>query len=125
MDYESSRTRALGCWEGFSALAGTIKEWTTNTPTPDFSPSADYCNFLIDVGFGQDCPAETRKFWTETIQTNYQGHDGRRRARMAAINLRERDGLHSRLADVKCPVLWMHGTSDQVYSVSCSIPCCL
>lgn len=37
---------------------------------------------------------------------------------MAAINLRERDGLHSRLSDVKCPVLWMHGTSDQVYSVS-------
>ncbi|KAI5371127.1 putative alpha/beta hydrolase-1, epoxide hydrolase [Septoria linicola] len=118
MDYESSRTRALGCWGGFDALAGTIKEWTTKTPTPDFFPSADYCNFLIDVGFGQDCPAETRKLWTETIQANYKGDDGRRRGRMAAINLRERDGLHSRLSDVKCPVLWMHGTSDQVYSVA-------
>jgi len=37
---------------------------------------------------------------------------------MAAINLRERDGLHGRLPDVKCPVLWLHGTDDVVYSVS-------
>ena len=37
---------------------------------------------------------------------------------MAAINLRERDGLHSRLFDVRCPVLWLHGTSDAVYSVA-------
>ena len=34
--------------------------------------------------------------------------DGRRRARMAAINLRERDGLHGRLFDVECPVMWLH-----------------
>lgn len=37
---------------------------------------------------------------------------------MAAINLAERDGLHSRLPDVRCPVLWLHGTSDAVYSVA-------
>lgn len=30
---------------------------------------------------------------------------------MAAINLAERDGLHGRLSDVKCPVLWLHGNS--------------
>lgn len=37
---------------------------------------------------------------------------------MAAINLRECDGLHGRLFDVRCPVLWLHGTDDAVYSVS-------
>lgn len=55
---------------------------------------------------------------------------------MAAINLRERDGLHGRLFDVKCPVMWLHvsglpqlecdwafsqgyqGTEDAVYSVA-------
>lgn len=37
---------------------------------------------------------------------------------MATINLRDRDGLHGRLADVKCPVLWLHGTKDVVYSVA-------
>ncbi|KAK5109591.1 hypothetical protein LTR16_005749, partial [Cryomyces antarcticus] len=53
-----------------------------------------------------------------TIKSNYKGDDGRRRARMAAINLRERDGLHGRLFDIRCPVLWLHGTSDAVYSVA-------
>ncbi|WP_405164603.1 alpha/beta hydrolase [Nocardia sp. NBC_01499] len=33
------------------------------------------------------------------------------------MNLRDRDGLHGRLDDVRCPVLWLHGTADQVYSV--------
>ena len=27
---------------------------------------------------------------------------------MAAINLRDRDGLHGRLFDIKCPVMWLH-----------------
>jgi pimeloyl-ACP methyl ester carboxylesterase len=37
---------------------------------------------------------------------------------MAAINLRDRDGLHLRAGDVVCPVLWLHGTDDAVYSVA-------
>lgn len=40
-----------------------------------------------------------------------------RYVRMAAINLRDRDGLQGRLFDVRCPVQWLHGTSDAVYSV--------
>lgn len=118
MDFESERTRQLGCWNGFETLGGQISEWTSDSPTPDFKPAEDYCNFLIDIGFGANVDSETRKFWVETIQSNYTGDDGRRRARMAAINLRERDGLHSRLFDVRCPVLWLHGTQDQVYSVA-------
>ena len=118
MDSESERTRQLGCWNGFEALAGTIAEWTSNSATHDFKPSEDYCNFLVDTGFGPKTDPETRKLWKEIIQSNYTGDSGRRRARMAAINLRERDGLHSRLYDVRCPVLWLHGTEDQVYSVA-------
>lgn len=108
MDYESERTRAHGCWDGVAACTGPINEWTTNQKTDDFEPSEDYCNFLIDIGFGKDCDKETRDFWVKEIKANYQGDDGRRRARMAAINLRERDGLHGRLFDVRCPVLWLH-----------------
>lgn len=37
---------------------------------------------------------------------------------MAAINLSDRDGLHNRLPDVQCPVLWLHGTVDAVLSVA-------
>jgi pimeloyl-ACP methyl ester carboxylesterase len=59
-----------------------------------------------------------RDFWRKTIKANYQGDDGRRHAKMAAINLRERDGLHGRLFDVRCLVLWLHGTDDVFYSVA-------
>ena len=52
------------------------------------------------------------------MQTNYAGDDGRKRLRISTINLRDRDGLHARLAGVRCPVLWMHGTEDKVYSIA-------
>ncbi len=117
MDYESERTRKLGCWDGVAANTGAITGWTTNEKTPNFEPDDGFCNFLIDIGFGKDCDSNVRDFWTKTIKGNYQGEDGRRRARMAAINLRDRDGLHGRLFDVRCPVMWLHGTADAVYSV--------
>ncbi|KAK5069093.1 hypothetical protein LTR16_009560, partial [Cryomyces antarcticus] len=51
MDYESERTRKLGCWDGYEACTGPINEWTTNDKTTDFEPDQDYCDFLIDIGF--------------------------------------------------------------------------
>jgi pimeloyl-ACP methyl ester carboxylesterase len=117
MDYESERTRKLGCWDGVAACTGPIDQWTT-APTPTFQPDEGYCNFLVDTGLGKNCDPSVRDFRIKKIRENYQGDDGRRRARMAAINLRERDGLHGRLFDVQCPVLWLHGTDDAVYSVS-------
>ncbi|KAL8813083.1 MAG: hypothetical protein Q9223_003524 [Gallowayella weberi] len=118
LDYESERTRSLGCWNGPSLLTGNIDAWTSKTPTPDFEPEDEFCNFLIDIGFGKDCDKSVRDFWVKTIKSNYRGDDGRRRARMAAINLRERDGLLGRLFDVQCPVMWLHGTEDAVYSIA-------
>ncbi|KAK5715854.1 hypothetical protein LTR17_016608 [Elasticomyces elasticus] len=117
MDYESERTRSLGCWNGPEDLQANIEAWTTNDKTDDFEPHEDYANFLIDIGFGKDCPKDARAYWVKEIKANYKGDDGRRRIRMAAINLAQRDGLHARLSDVRCPVLWLHGTADPVYSV--------
>jgi pimeloyl-ACP methyl ester carboxylesterase len=117
MDFESERTRKLGCWNAPDLLTGSINEWTTNTTTADFALQEDYCNLLVDLGFGKDCSSEARKFWVEAIKSNYQGDKGRKRLRMATINLRDRDGLHGRVADVRCPVIWLHGTADPVYSV--------
>lgn len=108
MDAESERTRSLGCWDGAAACTGPINDWTTTQATPDFEPDTSYCDFLIDIGFGENCDKSTRDFWRKEIKANYQGDDGRKRARVAAINLKERDGLHSRLHDVRCPVLWLH-----------------
>lgn len=112
LDYESPRSRDLGCWHSVEPLAERITGefgTTSNKPTPDFTPSTDFCNFLIDVGFGkEESPEDVRKFWNDEIKKNYQGDEGRRRIRMCAINLRDRDGLHLRLSDVVCPVLWLH-----------------
>ncbi|KAI9799248.1 MAG: hypothetical protein M1833_004126 [Piccolia ochrophora] len=118
MDYESERTRKLGCWDGVTLNTGPINEWTSTSTTPSFVPDDAFCNFLIDVGFGKSFEASERDFWVKTIQANYQGDDGRRRIRMTAINLRDRDGLHGRVFDVRCPVMWLHGTEDAVYSVA-------
>ena len=84
-----------------------IPSQRSGSPRARSDCSAD-CDFLIDIGFGKNCPQETRDFWRKEIQANYQGDDGRKRARMAAINLRDRDGLHGRLFDVRCPVMWLH-----------------
>lgn len=118
MDYESERSRRLGCWDGAAAATGSINEWTTTSSTPDFEPSDDFTEFLVTSGFGKDCTQETRDYWVKETKSNYQGDAGRLRARMCAINLRERDGLHGRLFDIRCPVLWLHGTADIVYSIA-------
>ncbi|OQN99266.1 hypothetical protein B0A48_15115 [Cryoendolithus antarcticus] len=118
LDNENPRTISLGCWDGPGLLKDNISDWTTNDKTADFEPAEEYSDFLIDIGFGKEVDKETRQYWRDTIKANYQGDEGRRRIRMAAINLAERDGLHSRLSDVRCPVLWLHGTDDAVYSVA-------
>lgn len=121
LDFESERTRKLGCWNGPADLAPSIQKWTMHpqqTAADAFVPGEDYSNFLIDIGFGKDCDQQTRQFWNDTIKENYRGDEGRRRIREAAVNLAERDGLHSRLSNVTCPVLWLHGTKDPVYSVA-------
>lgn len=117
MDYESEQTRQLGCWDAPSLIAPTIDAFTSNESTPDFEPPLAYCDMLVNTGFGEDCPAETREYWRKTIRENYRGNDGRRRLRMSAINLRDRDGLHSRLFDVRCPVLWLHVSLCRIYIV--------
>lgn len=118
MDYESQRSHKLGCWDGYAAATPVIDALTTNEATPGFEPDDGYCTFLVESGFGASCSQATRDFWFKTVKANYQGDDGRKRLRMCGINLRDRDGLHGRLADVKCPVMWLHGTADAVYSVA-------
>lgn len=109
MDYESSVSRQLQCWDAPTLLSPAISQLSTNHSTPDFQPDPDYCDFLVDSGFGKEnCPAEVREFWRNNIRENYMGDDGRKRIWMAAVNLRDRDGLHSRLGDIRCPVLWLH-----------------
>ncbi|KAL6174443.1 hypothetical protein ACJQWK_00565 [Exserohilum turcicum] len=121
LDYESERSRQLGCWEALEPLAAMVTgelSAKNNQPTPDFAPTDAFGNFLVEQGFGPECPADVKDYWIAHLQNTYKGDEGRRRMRMAAICLRDRDGLHLRAADVTCPVLWLHGTKDTVYSVA-------
>ena len=117
MDSESQRSRDLGCWDGIGfctpaidALAGTVGD--------DWAVPAELVDAVLAEGFGEDVPPEERTFWHRTHQENYAGDAGRERLRTSSVNLRDRDGLHGRLDGVRCPVLWMHGTADPVYSVA-------
>lgn len=118
MDTESERTQRLGCWTVGPIADALVGGWTSETPTPDFVLDDGYLGMLVDLGLGKDCDAALRDFWVSETRERYRGDDGRLRARMASINLRDRDGLHGRLWDIRAPVLWMHGTADTVYSVA-------
>ncbi|KAI4845791.1 alpha/beta hydrolase fold family protein [Aureobasidium sp. EXF-8845] len=118
MDTENERTVKLGCWDAKQNVTPSIDGWTSNESTPDFVPPGEFCHFMNATGFGKDISTEDGEFWVKAIQRNWGGDDGRRRARMCSINLRDRDGLHGRLFDIRLPVLWLHGDQDVVYSVA-------
>jgi len=117
MDYESQRSRDLGCWDGIGfctpaidALAAVVGD--------DWVIPGELVDAVLAEGFGEDVSAEDRAFWHAEHQSHYTGEAGRARLRTSSINLRDRDGLHGRLDSVHCPVLWLQGTADRVYSVA-------
>jgi len=118
MDKECQRTIDLGCWDGFKDVDQCVQAFKPSGDDPNFEAPLWYCDFLIDIGFGKDVDSKVRDFWRKEIQDNYRGTDGKARLHMASINLRDRDSLHARIALLTCPVLWLHGTSDVVYSVA-------
>jgi pimeloyl-ACP methyl ester carboxylesterase len=117
MDSESERSRQMQCWDGPSIVRSFLIQWASCQPITNFEPGVGYCDAVISIGLNE-CSTDVREFWTRTIKENYDGEEGRQRIRMAAINLAERDGLRLRLPDVVCPVKWMHGTKDAVFSVA-------
>jgi pimeloyl-ACP methyl ester carboxylesterase len=116
MDFESQRSRELGCWNGVDFCTPAI-DALAESVGDDWVIPVELVDAVLAEGFG-DVPPEERAFWHETHQKNYAGDAGRERLRISSINLRDRDGLHGRLDSVRCPVLWMHGTADPVYSVA-------
>lgn len=71
----------------------------------------------MEIGFGKTVDNPTKDFWAKTIKETYSGDEGKRRICMAAVALASRDGLHERLPYVKCPVLWLQGDADVVFSL--------
>ena len=117
MDFESERTRSLGCWNGVDFCAPAIAA-LAEPVGEDWVIPVELVDAVLTEGFGEDVRPEERTFWHAEHQANYTGDAGRKRLRLATVNLSDRDGLHNRLDGVRCPVLWMHGTADTVYSVA-------
>ncbi|MCF6509439.1 alpha/beta hydrolase [Blastococcus sp. MG754426] len=116
MDFESPRSRELGCWNGVEFCTPAI-DALAQPVGDDWVIPTELVDATLAEGMGDDVPDDERAFWHRTHQQNYTGDDGRERLRISSINLRDRDGLHGRLDSVRCPVLWLHGTADRVYSV--------
>lgn len=117
MDNESQRSRDLGCWDGAEVCTPLI-EGLSEPVGDDWTVDDDFCDFILSAGMGGASSPEERERWHATQKADYAGDAGRKRLRMCSINLRDRDGLHGRLDVITCPVLWMQGTADQVYSVA-------
>ena len=117
MDFESPRSRDLGCWDGITFCTPAI-DALAEAVDDDWVIPIELVDAVLQEGLGDDVPPEERTFWHAAHQSNYTGDAGRKRLRVSSINLRDRDGLHGRLDSVRCPVLWMHGTEDPVYSVA-------
>lgn len=117
MDYESDRSRTNGNFDAYATLGGPLLEFTSEEATPDFVMPKDFRDKPIYVGFGLDVDDKTVQFWDQELRNNYSGDDGRRRLREIILNLLTRDGLHERLIKVRCPVWWLHGSSDLAFSV--------
>lgn len=116
MDYESQRSRDLGCWDGIDFCTPSI-DALAESVGDDWVVPDEFVDAVLQAGLGEDVAPDERSFWHATHRKNYTGDAGRQRLRISTINLRDRDGLHGRLDSVRCPVLWMQGTADQVYSV--------
>jgi pimeloyl-ACP methyl ester carboxylesterase len=117
MDFESRRSRDLGCWDGIEFCTPAI-DALAEPVGEDWVIPTELVDAVLKEGLGDDVTPEERSFWHATYQRNYTGDAGRKRVRISSINLRDRDGLHGRLDGVRCPVLRMHGTEDPVYSVA-------
>jgi hypothetical protein len=107
MDYESADSRTKGCWDPASILTPFYEKWTSATETPDFVVDDVWCGMVGSLGFGGAVTAEVIEFWNNALKDIYKGDEGRKKVRMAAICLLERDGLLLRLRDVQCPVYWL------------------
>ncbi|CVK99464.1 probable alpha/beta hydrolase [Fusarium mangiferae] len=118
MDYESAESREKGCWDPKTQLGPFYENWHSTTPTPDFVVDDVWRGLVSSVGFGSNPSPETLAFWDETLKQVYRGDEGRKKLRIAVVNLFERDGLLLRLRDVKCPVYWLQGTADPVFGTT-------
>lgn len=117
MDRESQQSQELGCWDGTEFCTPAI-DTLAEPVSEDWVVPDEFVIGVLGAGLGDSVSDEDQAFWLDVYRRNYSGDSGRERLRICSINLRDRDSLLARLNSVTCPVLWIHGTADSVYSVA-------
>lgn len=111
MDYESSESREKGCWDPKTLLSPFLAKWAADPATAEkdgeFVIDDVWCGMVGSVGFGDHGTPEISAYWTSVLKQIYRGEKGRKKARLALLNLITRDGLLLRLEGVQCPVHWL------------------
>jgi microsomal epoxide hydrolase len=119
MDSDSSqRIIDLGC-RNLSALMSPIVTHLTAEPNPDFALDSSFANGLYDSTLGPNAAeADKQKLYEygEAMRTQYAGDAGRLRLQQGCVAMLTRDSLLMRLGYIKCPVLWIAGDKDPVFS---------
>lgn len=118
MDKEGDRSMGLGCWNATEGSEGIVKETAnTDTASADYVVSDGIVEAILGISFGSKLDEEAKSTFSASMKKVYSGEAGKKKLRQAVINLRERDGLHGRLGEIKAPVLWLQGDEDNVFSV--------
>src|SRR4051812_31753878 len=72
MDFESQRSRDLGCWDGIEFCTPAIDALAEPVPD-DWVIPIELVDAVLKEGLGDDVPPEERAFWHDTYQENYTG----------------------------------------------------
>ncbi|KAI0179700.1 putative alpha/beta hydrolase [Hypoxylon sp. FL1284] len=118
MDCESADSRSKGCWDPIAFAGPHLKRWTSDVATPGFVAADDFILPTLGLVLGSAITAEATEFWTQIMRRVYSGDSGRHRLKAALIAVVERDGLLLRIDQVKCPIHWLHGVNDPVFSAT-------
>ncbi|RJE26337.1 Alpha beta hydrolase [Aspergillus sclerotialis] len=104
-------------WDAPAFLTPIIESLTSREATPDFIIEPEFCEVIFDTGLGELCTDKELEFWKARFRECFSGDEGRRRLRMVCMNIRDREKLYNRVHEVRCPVLWLHGSEDVTISV--------
>ncbi len=83
MDFESPRSRELGCWDGIEFCTPAI-DALAEPVAEDWVIPIELVDAVLKEGLGEDVPSEERSFWHATYQQNYTGDAGRKRVRISS-----------------------------------------
>lgn len=95
------------------SLTTTIDKWSSPDAFRLFQPDAKFLEEHVLCHLGPSCSQADQDFWTIVVKKNWCGEDGRKRAHMAAVSLRDHEPLLESLDELKCPILWLQGGASE------------